>query len=254
MFFLKKIAVAFITPPGIFIIVFISIGIVLSLRKKWLVSSVIWLVSLTAWAISTAPLTDVIMNHVESGINIPKSPSGDVIIVLGAGIHRSMPDITGIGTLTEKTAYRLLTAYRLHKELKLPILFSGAGNSSDVQPVRSIVFRILNDMGVPVNRIIVEDQSRDTKESAEYVARICSEKGFKNPILVSSAYHLKRAVYCFGREGIDTTPFPAGFQSWEGKKYTWLSYLPGNYGRFSIALKEILGLKIYHLMDRFQRA
>jgi len=166
--------------------------------------------SFAAWAISTAPLTDIIMNHLESGIDIPKTPLGDVIIDMETGIHCSMPDISGMGTLTEKTAHRLLTANRLHKELRLPILFSGAGNSSDVQPVKSIVYKILNDMGVPENRIIIEDQSMDTKESAASVARLCREKGFKKPILVSSSYHFKRSVYCFRKECIDTTPFPAG--------------------------------------------
>ena len=146
-------------PPGIFILIFISLGIVQSFRKKWLMSFFICLVGLTAWVISTAPFTDRLMSHLESGISIPSHPAGDVIVVLGAGINRSMPNISGSGTPTETTTYRLFTASILQKKLKLPILFSGAGNSSDIRPVKDIVFRVLKDMGVPENKIMVEDQS-----------------------------------------------------------------------------------------------
>ena len=251
MFLLKKMVEAFILPPGIFIVVFISLGIVQSLRKRWPASIFIWLVSIAAWVTSIAPFTDTLMGHLESGISIPSHPAGDVIVVLGAGINQSMPDISGTGVPTETTAYRLFTASMLYKNLKVPILFSGAGNSSDVRPVKNIVIRVLKEMGVPENKIMVEDQSRDTKDSARKIANICKKNGFKRPLLVSSAYHLKRSVYCFSRAGVDVIPFPARFDAWKGKKYTLLSYLPGSYNRFSAALKEIIGLKVYQLTDHF---
>jgi uncharacterized SAM-binding protein YcdF (DUF218 family) len=253
MFLLKKIVEAFIMPPGILILIFISLGIVQSLRKKWRIGFFLCLLGLTAWAISIAPFTDRLMEHLESGISIPDHPAGDVIIVLGAGINRLVPDVSGTGAPSETTAYRLYAASMLYRKLKLPILFSGAGNSYDAQPVMSIVFRALKNMGVPENKIMVEEQSRDTKESALKVAKICTEKGFKSPILVSSAYHIKRSVYCFNKEGLHVIPFPARFETWEGKTYTLLSYLPGSYNRFSRAMKEIIGLKVYQMTYWFQR-
>ena len=106
-------------------------------------------------------------------------------------------------------------------------------------------------MGVPKGMILIEDQSRDTRESAVRVARMCKEKGFKRPILVSSAYHLKRSVYCFNQAGLQVTPFPAGFETWQGKRYAWPAYLPGNFRRFSMALKEVMGLQLYQLLNQF---
>ncbi len=251
MFYLKKVTEAFILPPGIFIVVFIFAGLVQFLRKKRLMGVSIWLLSLTVWVMSTTPFTDSIMRHLESGITIPTHPKGDLIVILGAGINRSIPDISGMGSPTETTTHRLFTAARLQKQLHVPILFSGAGDSADPQPVKGIVVRILKEMGVPKGMTLIEDQSRDTRESAVHVARICKEKEFKRPILVSSAYHLKRSVYCFNQAGLQVTPFPAGFETWQGKRYAWPAYLPGDFRRFSMALKEIMGLKFYQLLDKF---
>jgi len=194
----------------------------------------------------------MLLGHLESGVNVPKKISGDVIIVLGAGIRTDMPDKKGTGSPTEKTTYRLFSAAKLHNKLKIPILFTGGGSNSSSTSSNDIITRTLLNMGVPKHQIIVENKSKNTRENAANATRICAKKGFKKPILVTSAYHLKRSYYCFNRLGIEPIPFPAGFYTWEGKKYSLRSYLPGNFYRFSLALKEIIGLKVYQLADKFQ--
>ena len=59
--------------------------------------------------------------------------------------------------------------------------------------------RFLTDLGVPDPMIIVEDKSRDTIENARYARQICERRGFVRPILVTSAYHLKRSVLSFSK-------------------------------------------------------
>ena len=108
-----------------------------------------------------------------------------------------------------------------------------------------IVKRFLVDLGVPSEEIIIEDKSRDTFENAKFTQEICVRLGFKNSILVTSAYHLKRAIMTFEKVGLEVLPFPAGFKSWQGKNYRWKSYLPGDFSTASIATKEYLGLVFY---------
>ena len=108
-----------------------------------------------------------------------------------------------------------------------------------------IVKRFLIDLGVPADKIITEDKSKDTFENAKFTQKICDRLNFTDPILVTSAYHLKRAVMSFEKVGLNVKPFPAGFKSWQGKQYHWNSYLPDDFSTASIAIKEYLGLVFY---------
>ena len=82
------------------------------------------------------------------------------------------------------------------------------------------------------NDIILEDRSRDTFENARFTNQICVEMGYKNPILVTSGYHLKRSIMSFERFGTKVTPFPADFKCREKGKHRWNEYLPGNFSNF----------------------
>jgi len=66
--------------------------------------------------------------------------------------------------------------------------------------------------------------------------------------LVTSAYHLKRSVMSFEKVGLEVIPFPASFKTWPDKEYRWNAYLPGDFTKASIAIKEYLGLVFYQLV------
>ena len=140
-----------------------------------------------------------------------------------------------------------VSAVRLQKTLNIPIIVSGTETLEYNGTADHIVKRFLMDLGVSAKKIILEDKSRDTFENAKFSQEICSRLGFTNPILVTSAYHLKRSTMIFKKVGLEVLPFPAGFKSWQGKKYRWTAYLPGNFLTASIAIKEYLGIVFYKL-------
>jgi len=249
MFYIIKTIEAFILPPGFLIIILIGAGIWHVVRGQRFLSLLLCAAGLIAWALSISPVSDILMKHVESELDIPNRLSGDVIIVLGAGIHVTMPDIEGSGSPTLTTFRRLYAAAQLHKRLNLPVLFSGAGNRFKPASVDSIVIRTLGNMGVPSKSILIEAASKNTRENAANSASICNRHGFSNPILVSSGYHLKRSTYYFNKEGLSVTPFAAGFETWEGKSYSFVSFLPRSFEGFSIAMKEVLALFITRLVE-----
>ena len=71
---------------------------------------------------------------------------------------------------------------------------------------------MLIDLGVPEDQILVETRSINTTQNARYSAEILREHGFTQPILVTSAFHMKRAVLNFKKQGIDVVPYPADYQ------------------------------------------
>ena len=62
--------------------------------------------------------------------------------------------------------------------------------------------RFLEDLGVPHEKIIEESRSRDTIENAEYTAQICSQYGYKRPVLVTSAFHMQTISWSFEKAGM----------------------------------------------------
>mgnify|MGYP001566882096 FL=1 len=68
--------------------------------------------------------------------------------------------------------------------------------------------------------------------------------GVRRPLLVTSAFHMRRSVMAFGKAGVAVTPVPSGFQTWIGKPTGWTDYMPSaaTLLRSTIALREYLAL------------
>jgi len=229
MFMLKKILTPFLLPPGVFIISSIFSGAWLLYKKKWKASIITLSFGCLAWALSIAPISYIMFRGLESEYRIPKNTKGDVIILLGAP-----PD----GSL-----FRFVTAARLQKMLDIPIIMSGANKASKLKG--SFAIRFLIDLGVPAEKIIEEDKSRDTIENAKFTRNICARLGFTEPIVVTSAYHMKRAIMSFEKVGLKVVPFPSDFKSWQGKHFRWNEYFPGDFREASIAISEYMGIVYY---------
>jgi uncharacterized SAM-binding protein YcdF (DUF218 family) len=235
MFILKKVLLPFLLPPGIFIISLIFIGMWFLYKKKWKAGIVTLMFGCFAWALSTAPVSDIMVKGLESEYRIPRNVKGDVIILLSGPSK---------GPFT-----RIFTAVKLQKRLNIPIILPGVKVSKYSDQKSSIVKHFLVQLGIPSEKIIEEYKSKDTFENVEFTKEICVRLGFKNPILVTSAYHMKRAIMCFEKVNINVTPFPVSYIYRKDIPYEWDSYLPGNFLTASIAIKEYLGIFFYKFND-----
>jgi len=247
MFILKKILTPFLMPPGIFIGLLICSGVWFSLRKQWKAGLLNCLIGIFMWLLSLSPVSDMMLRGLEPDFKIPKNLHGDVIILLGGGVYDEAPDLSGIGAPSGDMLERTVTAVRIQKRLNVPIIVTGGVVFKGKAAEAPIVKRFLVDLGVPSERVIIEDKARDTIENAKYSKEICEKDGYKNPILVTSAYHMKRAVLSFKKVDMDVLPFPAGFRTWENKKYGWEDYLPQDLGGISVAIREYMGLLFYRI-------
>jgi len=162
MFILKKILTAFLIPPGIFISLLICSGIWLFFRKSWKAGFLNCLIGIFIWLLSLAPVSDMMLRGLESGFKIPESPSGDVIILLGGGVYDEAPDLSGIGAPSGEMSGRIITAVRLQKKLDIPIVVSGGIVFDGRKAEAVIVRRFLIDLGLPSDKIIMEDRMRNT--------------------------------------------------------------------------------------------
>lgn len=252
MFVLKKTITPFILPPGIFILAMVLIAFGMMYRRRRKLGAVNLAAGLVLWALSVPPVSNFLMQGLESGFSIPENPSGDVIIMLGGGVIHSVPDFSGTSAPSSSTMGRIVTTVRLYHKLKRPIIVTGGGaNDGTDAAVATIAKRFLMDLGVPDHQIIIEDRARDTAQNARLTTAICRQRGYTQPILLTAAYHLKRARMAFDAAGIQVTPFPAYFLGSRDTPTTWRHLLPrsGALHASATALHEYVGLLYYRWVE-----
>ncbi|RLJ70916.1 uncharacterized SAM-binding protein YcdF (DUF218 family) [Hydrogenivirga caldilitoris] len=237
MFFLKKFISYLILPPGIFIALFLFIAVLSRKRKIVYIPALAGALSL--YLLSIEPFKDLLLYPLESPFKTPKVVRGDAIVVLGGGAYNS-------GYLKASSYKRLITGFLLHKKTGKPIILSG-GAAIGVIPEAKVMKELLMEFGVEEKDIYADLESRDTFENAKYVLGICKRIGCRSLILVTSAFHMRRALSVFEKTGLEIQPYPTDFK-FEGK-YNLYSMFP-KYSVFydsSIAVREYIGLVFYSL-------
>lgn len=247
MFAFKYIIKSFIIPPGAIIAVLGMLNICHVLKKNKHIGIYNLIIVVLIWLISVPPVSNSMLRYLESDFQFIKNPQADVIIVLGERFLTGVRDFSGFGSPSALMMTRLFTAARLQKKLNVPVIISYEIAAKDQSLESSIAKHYLFEFGVSDKDIIIEGKSRNTFENAKNSKALCQVKGFKNPIIVTSAYHLRRSILSFNKVEMSVTPFPSNFLSPEKENYEWYSFFP-NYESFkkaSIALKEYFGLFFY---------
>lgn len=108
------------------------------------------------------------------------------------------------------------------------LISGGPGNlpfrRKNVSDEGQLVARFLVVSGVRHGDIVFENKSRNTHENARFTARILRDRfGTNCCVLVTSAWHMRRAVACFQHENVRPIPFPGAFLS------SRRSFEPGEY-------------------------
>lgn len=248
----RRILASFLLPPGIFVTLFTVAGFWHLRKGKRLVAAFHVALGALLWLLSVSPGADLLLRGLEAPYESAREPHGDVIVLLGGGVYGGAPDLSGTGAPSEEMLARIVTAARLQKRLDVPVIVSGGNVFPGKAAEAPIAKRILVDLGVPAVRIITEERSRNTRENASYVAEIARRAGYRTPVLVTSAYHMRRAFASFRRVGLGATPCPVAFRTWAGKEYGSEDFLPDSASlrRSSVAIREYAALLAYGLLRK----
>ncbi|SDN22137.1 Uncharacterized SAM-binding protein YcdF, DUF218 family [Paenibacillus sp. yr247] len=246
MIYLIKIAYTLLLPPGIIILLLVSIAFWLQQKKEYIGTLLVGLAALLLCVCAMPYFSNSLLNSIERRYAPPVQVSGDVLVMLtgGATLDTLDPLTKGEGYLTGNTAARVLTVAELFRSTKLPILLSGGQVFSDSGNESQIAKRHLLTLGVPESAIYIDDTSRNTEENALKTQAILTEKGWKRPILVTSAFHMARSVKQFQKLKIEVVPFPTDYISQQKQHLSVGKFIPSSNGlsNTTIALKEFLGL------------
>lgn len=102
-------------------------------------------------------------------------------------------------------------------------------------------------MNVPAQRLILESASRNTYENAVLSAALPGVDKTRPWLLVTSAWHMPRAMATFEKAGWNVTAYPVDFIT--GRQAEWTDYALSN-GVWDTALHEYLGLLAYRLSGK----
>lgn len=240
MLFAIKLLYGFLLPPGLFILILFFFCFWLYKRNRRL-SIYLSIVTLLLY-ISLTPLAgELLIKPLEHRYITPATIKGDVIVLLGGGVTLDTQDIDGVGHPMPSTANRILTTARIYMKTQLPVIISSGQLYQDVGNEAVVDKRLLISLGVPEEKIILEAQSLSTTQNAELTAELLGKYKYKQPILVTSAYHMPRAIKNFTKLGISVLPMPTDYltsrkNSLHVNKFTPTSNLS------YIAMKEYLGM------------
>jgi len=248
MIFLSKVFTYLILPPGIFIVILFFVFIFIPGKNK-----IFPLLSiLILYLLSIQPISDLLLKPLEN--EYPplssefKKDWPQAIVVLGGGTIIGSPEAEiGKDILTSDAMKRVIYAHSLRNTFKVPFIFSGGKTFEYGQePEALTASKLFVSLGLPSERIILETRSRNTWENAKETAIF----GFERVVLITSAYHIKRSVYCFNRHGVSVIAAPTDYKCDRGRKYDFVSFLPTIYSLDNsyLALHEYLGLLIYKVI------
>ena len=85
------------------------------------------------------------------------------------------------------------------------IIVCGGKGTDETVPEAVAMAAYLKARGVPGEDILLEAQSRNTRENLRFAKRIMEANGYQTCVLVTSDYHMMRARMLAGQEGLSVT-------------------------------------------------
>jgi uncharacterized SAM-binding protein YcdF (DUF218 family) len=190
------------------------------------------------------PLGPILVSPLED--RFPQPPPGLPppygIIVLGGALNG--PTSRARGQAVGEAEQRVVEAAILAKRYpEAKIVFSGgSGSLLDSESTEAPEARkLLIDLGVDPNRITLEDKSRNTAENARFTAAMVHPEPSQRWLIVTSAFHMPRAIALFEKAGFDAIAYPVAFLT----PPEWNFDAAHNLNVFETAVHEWIGLLAY---------
>jgi uncharacterized SAM-binding protein YcdF (DUF218 family) len=177
------------------------------------------------------------------------APAG--IIVLGGAIAPDVSSARAHVALNE-SAERLTVAAELALRYShARIVFSGGSGALIFGEGTEAEFaaRVFESFGIPRGRVMLEDRSRNTLENAILSKDLARPQPGERWLLVTSAYHMPRAIGIFRRAGFDVEPYPVDWRTGgNGDALRPFPTVGDGLKRTDTAVREWVGLLVYWLM------
>jgi uncharacterized SAM-binding protein YcdF (DUF218 family) len=218
MFFILSKILGFFALPSNLLIGIGLVGLILLCTRftrlaSWLVVTSLVLIAL----FGLSPLGNALILPLEQRFPAWDASRGppDGIVVLGGVIAEDVSAARDAVALNE-AAERITVAAELARRYpRARIVFSGGTNALifDAGAEAAFAVRQLEALGVAHERITAEEQSRNTIENAVFSRLLANPKPGERWLLVTSAYHMPRAMAVFRAAGFAVEAYPVDWRT-----------------------------------------
>jgi uncharacterized SAM-binding protein YcdF (DUF218 family) len=244
--FIKHFVGAATTPLALALVIAIA-GAIVRLIGRRRIAAVLWLSSASlVYLSSIAPVANALLAPLEGRYpplgDIQRLPPVHYIVVLGSGYgpHDGIPITAALGP---DGLARIAEGVRLMRQIHGARLVV-SGGPSESQAASAIGYaKFAVDFGIDPDAIVKLDMSLDTTEEASSVAALIGAAPF---ILVTSAYHMPRAVRLMQLAGAHPIPAPTGQLAPRQMAFGARGWIPASASlrKTECSLHEYLGLAV----------
>lgn len=238
LFFLASKTIGTLFTPSNFLITIGVLGLILILGRYRPLGQKLLVVCVAGFAVcGFLPIGNLLLLTIETRFPVwnANGAAPDGVVILGGDIDRIFAGI------------KLARKYP-----RARIVFSG-GNPSLIRTDDSTeaddVEELLADSGLERDRFLFDREARNTLENAEFSKAMAQPKPGERWLLVTSAYHMPRAIGIFRKVGFAVEPYPVDRQ----KKREWAQVLTldssflARVNQVDTAVHEWAGLIAYRL-------
>lgn len=242
MIYLHKLLPLFVMPTMVFIVL-----ILICTYKGY--KKLIYFFSILFYIISTPIFSNYIMKIVEGEYiyqKIEDLDNADAIVILGGMLK--IYEFENSYTVEWDDPDRFFKGIKLYDSLKSDkIIFAGGKSPFNLTEVSegSVLKNFAVKHGVLEKDIVVTKEVLNTYDESLAVSELLGEN--KLIILVTSAFHMKRAKFLFEKQSLRVIPYKVDYLSTTNPKLHFIYFLPSSSGlqKTEIALRELLGRLYY---------
>ncbi len=204
---------------------------------------------------ASSPLGNLLLYPLESRFPAWDASRGapDGIIVLGGSVDTDLSAAHRTPVVSH-AADRLLAAAELARRYpNARIVFTGGTANLVSTESREADYSapILEGLGIPKERLILERDSRNTWENAIFTKQLVAPKPGERWLLVTSAFHMPRSMGIFRKAGFDVEAYPVDWRmGGRDDLFTFTRVSGDGLARIDVAVREWIGLLTYRVMGR----
>lgn len=207
-------------------------------------------------AMGFGPVGAALLRPLEDRFPLPPNdmPAPEGIIVLGGGMDDDVTAAREAVSLNESGTRLVIAAALARRYPQAKLVYSGGSSQmrgrlgTEADAARDL----FEQLGVSSERMLFENQSRDTFENALFTYRRVQPGPHARWLLVTSAFHLPRSVAIFQKVGFPIVPYPAGYFTLGDARDFLLPQTDASHGLTMtlLGLHEWIGLIAYRLAGR----
>jgi uncharacterized SAM-binding protein YcdF (DUF218 family) len=241
-------------PDNLLLVLLVAGTGLLVLRRRRLGLGLVAGSAILLLAIGLLPVGAWLLAPLENRFPAPAALPGQVqgIIMLGGGLDHDL-SLARRQLVLREPGERLVALVRLarrYPEARL-VLAEGKGSLGRRELEEALRGRqLFADLGLDYSRLVFEDGARTTHENALRTRRLLNPQPGQRWILITSAWHMPRAVGVFRAAGWSVIPYPVDYRT-NGVGIGYRGFdLKGGLERFSLAAREWAGLAAYRALNR----